>query len=195
MMMTRRQRRWGLAGSAIALAATALFILLALAALLASQPATTDGWIFSAYTFRILQFTLLQAALSTLLSTGLAVPLALALARRSHFPGRLWVLRLMALPMGLPVLVVTLGLIAIWGRQGWANGLLLSLGASEPVSIYGLSGILLAHVFFNLPLACRLMVAALERQPGESWIWCFRTTISSVTSISSPTSGSASAPL
>ncbi len=170
MMMTRRQRRWGLAGSAIALAATALFILLALAALLASQPATTDGWIFSAYTFRILQFTLLQAALSTLLSTGLAVPVALALARRSHFPGRLWVLRLMALPMGLPVLVVTLGLIAIWGRQGWANGLLLSLGASEPISIYGLSGILLAHVFFNLPLACRLMVSALERQPGESWM-------------------------
>jgi thiamine transport system permease protein len=170
MMMTRRQRWWGLAGSAMAVAAIALFIVLALAALLVSQPATADGRIFTAYTFRILQFTLLQAALSTLLSTGLAVPVALALARRSHFPGRLWVLRLMALPMGLPVLVVALGLIAVWGRQGWANGLLLSLGTGEPISIYGLSGILLAHVFFNLPLACRLMVAALERQPGESWM-------------------------
>lgn len=170
MMMTRRQRWWGLAGSAMAVAAIALFIVLALAALLVSQPATADGRIFTAYTFRILQFTLLQAALSTLLSVGLGLPVALALARRSQFPGRLWVLRLMALPMGLPVLVVALGLIAVWGQQGWANGLLLSLGTGEPISIYGLSGILLAHVFFNLPLACRLMVAALERQPGESWM-------------------------
>jgi thiamine transport system permease protein len=170
MMMTRRQRWWGLAGGAMTVAAIALFITLALAALLVSQPATADGSILTAYTFRILQFTLLQAVLSTLLSVGLALPVALALARRSHFPGRLWVLRLMALPMGLPVLVVALGLIAVWGRQGWANGLLLSLGTSEPISIYGLSGILLAHVFFNLPLACRLMVAALERQPGETWM-------------------------
>jgi thiamine transport system permease protein len=41
---------------------------------------------------------------------------------------------------------------------------------AEPISIYGLSGILLAHVFFNLPLACRLMLAALERVPGEYWL-------------------------
>ncbi|MFN7103445.1 MAG: thiamine/thiamine pyrophosphate ABC transporter permease ThiP [Pseudorhizobium sp.] len=169
-MLTRRERRWVFFGSAAAVSAIALFIALALIALLAIQPAAADGRLFTAYTFRILQFTLLQAALSTLLSTGLAVPVALALARRSHFPGRLWVLRLMALPMGLPVLVVALGLIAVWGRQGWANGLLLSLGGSAPVSIYGLGGILLAHVFFNLPLACRLMVAALERQPRESWL-------------------------
>src|SRR3546814_7650456 len=76
----------------------------------------------------------------------------------------------MALPMGLPVLVAALGLITIWGRQGMLNGLLLDLGRDEPISIYGLGGILLAHVFFNLPLACRLMVAALERQPAEYWM-------------------------
>ncbi len=30
------------------------------------------------------------------------------------------------------------------------------------MSIYGLTGILIAHVFFNFPLACRLMIAVLE---------------------------------
>jgi len=47
---------------------------------------------------------------------------------------------------------------------------LLKLGMAEPISIYGLSGILLAHVFFNMPLACRLMLAALERVPAEYWL-------------------------
>ena len=37
------------------------------------------------------------------------------------------------------------------------------------MSIYGLAGILLAHVFFNLPLAARLMLFELERLPGEYW--------------------------
>jgi thiamine transport system permease protein len=76
----------------------------------------------------------------------------------------------MAVPMGLPVLIGALGLIGIWGRQGIVNTLLAGAGLAEPVSIYGLSGILLAHVFFNLPLACRLMLAALERVPGEYWL-------------------------
>lgn len=155
--------------SAVAVAAILLFVAAASIALLTFGPASSESRVLTAYTWRILQFTLLQASLSTLLSVGLAVPVALAIARRPQFPGRIWILRLMALPMGLPVLVVSLGVIAVWGRQGLANSLLLALGASEPVSIYGLSGILLAHVFFNLPLACRLIVAELERLPNEYW--------------------------
>ncbi|MDI6838835.1 MAG: ABC transporter permease subunit, partial [Rhizobiaceae bacterium] len=56
------------------------------------------------------------------------------------------------------------------GRQGLINDGLLLLGKAEPVSIYGLGGILLAHVFFNLPLAARLMLAGLERLPSEYWL-------------------------
>jgi thiamine transport system permease protein len=168
-VLNQRQRWLGFGGSATALAAILIFIVAALLALLAFQPISSGGSIFTPYTWRVLRFTLLQAALSTLLSAALAIPVALALARQRDFPARLWILRLMALPMGLPVLVVSLGLIAVWGRQGALNGLLLALGMSEPLSIYGLSGILLAHTFFNLPLACRLMVAALERLPIEYW--------------------------
>ncbi|KQW27884.1 thiamine ABC transporter permease [Rhizobium sp. Root274] len=117
----------------------------------------------------VLGFTLWQALLSTLLSVGLALPFASALARQSSFPGRPWLIRLMALPMGLPVLIGALGLIGVFGRNGLINQLLSSFGVSQPVSIYGLSGILIAHVFFNLPLAARLMLSALERVPAEYW--------------------------
>jgi len=121
------------------------------------------------YLFRITRFTLLQAGLSTFLSLIFAVPLARALARRPVFVGRRWLINLFAVPLGLPPLVAALGLIEIWGRNGAANKGLNFLGVETPFSIYGLSGILIAHVFFNLPLAVRLILPGLERLPPEYW--------------------------
>lgn len=170
MLLTLAQRHRAIAAGVFALVAIGIFIGVALATLLHWQGGVAQGRVLSDYTLRILVFTLWQAGLSTLLSVILAMPLALALARRPQFPGRIWVIRLLALPMGLPVLIGALGIVSIWGRQGVLNQALSSLGLSQPVSIYGLSGILIAHVFFNLPLATRLMLAALERLPGEYWL-------------------------
>lgn len=171
MLQTAAERRNALAGGAIGLAAILLFIGIAAISLAASGGGSAFAGIISdPYILRVLRFTLLQAALSTLLSVLLALPVARALARQPNFSGRIWIIRLMAVPMGLPVLIGALGLIGIWGRQGLLNTALLKLGLSEPVSIYGLTGILLAHVFFNLPLACRLMLAGLERLPSEYWL-------------------------
>jgi thiamine transport system permease protein len=169
-MLSSTQRRQGLAAGAASLAAVALFVVLPVTALLLTAPASSSqSGFFEGYTASLLRFTLLQAGLSTLLSILLALPVALALARRPAFPLRIWIVRLMAVPMGLPVLIGALGLIGIFGRQGLFNRLLAFAGVEQPVSIYGLSGILIAHVFFNLPLACRLMLAGLERLPGEYW--------------------------
>lgn len=168
-MLTATQRRRGLAAGATSLAAVAVFVAAPVAALLTTAPASSQSALLDGYTASLVRFTLLQAGLSTLLSILLAMPVALALARQPSFPLRIWIVRLMAVPMGLPVLIGALGLIGIFGRQGLFNQLLAGLGVEQPVSIYGLSGILTAHVFFNLPLACRLMLAGLERLPGECW--------------------------
>ncbi|MCA3561659.1 MAG: ABC transporter permease subunit [Aestuariivirga sp.] len=112
------------------------------------------------YVFRVLRFTLLQAGLSTLLSLALGLPLARALARQSSFPGRGLLLQLLNLPLALPAIVVIIGVIEVYGARGWLGGLF---------DIYGLQGILLAHVFFNVPLAARLILSDLERIPAESW--------------------------
>lgn len=122
-----------------------------------------------AYLARITWFTLLQAGLSTFLSVGFAVPLARALARRPSFWGRRWLINLFAVPLGLPPLVAALGLLEVWGRNGLANKGLAMFGVETPFSIYGLSGILVAHVFFNMPLAARLILPGLERLPPEYW--------------------------
>ncbi|WP_210105944.1 thiamine/thiamine pyrophosphate ABC transporter permease ThiP [Neorhizobium galegae] len=169
-MLSEAQRKRGLAAGAASLLAVALFVLAPVTALLATAPASSSqAALFDGYTASLLRFTLLQAGLSTVLSILLAIPVTLALARRPSFPLRVWIIRLMAVPMGLPVLIGALGLIGIFGRQGLFNRLLAFGGVEQPVSIYGLSGILIAHVFFNLPLACRLMLAGLERLPAEYW--------------------------
>ena len=168
-MFALRENRMTVVAGAICLGAFLLFVGLAIAALLAQTGGTDEGTLFDAYIWRVTRFTLLQASLSTLLSVLFAIPVARALARRPRFFGRIWLLRLMALPLGLPVLVGALGLIEIWGRQGFLNSGLRWLGLEQPISIYGLFGILLAHVFFNMPLAARLFLAGLERIPAEYW--------------------------
>ncbi|WP_296080889.1 thiamine/thiamine pyrophosphate ABC transporter permease ThiP [uncultured Agrobacterium sp.] len=168
-MIARSDRRRFLMGGMAAFTAVLLFIGLAVAALLSFDSNAASSALFEPYTLRILRFTLWQATLSTVLSVALGLPVALALARQRDFPGRIWIIRLMAVPMGLPVIVGALGLIAIWGRQGLLNTALLYAGVEQPFSIYGLSGILIAHVFFNLPLSVRFFLAGLERVPGEYW--------------------------
>lgn len=172
--MSAKTEKWlTMAAGGLCLGGILLFVLLAVGSLLAfGEPGTADEGrrLFDDYVWRVARFTLLQAGLSTFLSVALAIPVARALARRQTFVGRVWIVRLMALPLGLPVLVGALGLIDIWGRQGVLNSGLAALGFDEPIGIYGLQGILIAHVFFNLPLAVRFMLGGLERIPGEYWL-------------------------
>ena len=112
-----------------------------------------------------IRFTLFQAALSALFSVVLAIPLARALARR-ELPGKGLLITLLGAPFILPVIVAVLGLLAIFGRNGLLNQALALFGLPE-VSIYGLHGVVLAHVFFNLPLATRLLLQGWQSIPGE----------------------------
>lgn len=112
-----------------------------------------------------LRFTLLQAALSAMVSVILAIPVARALARR-RFVGRGLLVTLLGAPFLLPVIVAVLGLLAVFGRAGWVNQV-LGLTGLPPVSIYGLQGVVMAHVFLNLPLATRMILQGWQAIPAE----------------------------
>lgn len=118
------------------------------------------------YLWHVVRFTFWQALLSALISVLPAILLARALYRR-RFPGRALLLRLCAMTLVLPVLVAVFGLLSVYGRQGWLAALCAWLGVDYQFSPYGLQGILLAHMFFNLPLATRLLLQALENVPVE----------------------------
>ncbi|TBN40466.1 thiamine/thiamine pyrophosphate ABC transporter permease ThiP [Paracoccus subflavus] len=115
--------------------------------------------------WRAVRFTLWQAALSATLSALLAIPVARALARR-RFAGRAALVTLLGAPFILPVIVAVMGLIAVFGRNGAVNDGLRLLGLPE-ISIYGWQGVILAHVFFNLPLSVRLILQGWQAIPAE----------------------------
>ncbi|MBW7922532.1 MAG: thiamine/thiamine pyrophosphate ABC transporter permease ThiP [Rubellimicrobium sp.] len=112
-----------------------------------------------------LRFTLWQALLSALISVALAVPVARALARR-RFAGRGVVIAVLGAPFILPVLAAVVGLLAIFGRAGLLNQGLVLLGLPR-LSIYGLTGVVLAHVFLNLPLAVRMILTGWQAIPED----------------------------
>lgn len=124
---------------------------------------------FDAYLFRVARFTLWQAALSTLFSIIPAVLAAHAFARHPVFPGRQLILQLFAVPLALPSIVAALGILALYGRAGYFAPLVSALTRQQWPGVYGLSGILIAHVFFNMTMATRLFLAALETIPAYQW--------------------------
>ncbi len=145
--------------------AATLVVVLILGALGAVLSRAEAGQGLSPADWAAIRFTVWQAFLSALISVVLAVPVARALARR-QFPGRGALVTLLGAPFILPVIVAVLGLLAVFGRSGWVNQALEALGLPT-LSIYGLHGVVLAHVFFNLPLATRLLLQGWQAIPAE----------------------------
>jgi thiamine transport system permease protein len=154
----KAQQQAGAAAAALVLALT--LGTLAAVALRAEAPAALGAADWAA-----VRFTVTQAVLSAGLSCLLAIPVARALARR-RFPGRGLLVTLLGAPFILPVIVAVLGLLAIFGRAGLVSQALAALGL-PPIDIYGLHGVVLAHVFFNLPLATRLLLQGWLAIPAE----------------------------
>ncbi len=114
-----------------------------------------------------IRFTVWQAVLSASFSVLLGIPVARAFARR-QFAGRSALVTVLGAPFILPVIVAVFGLLAVFGRNGWLSIALGWVGL-PPVQIYGLHGVVLAHVFFNLPLATRLILQGWRDVPAEQF--------------------------
>lgn len=166
-------RRPALSDDAIGLSVALLLALLVGAALLMlfaqAGEAQVGALLGSAYVRHILRFTLIQAVLSTVLSAGFGILVARAFARETNFPARRALLGLMSLPIVLPSLVAVFGIIAVYGQNGWLARAFAVAGVDAKPDIYGLGGVVLAHVFFNLPLAVRLLLPGWHSIPLETW--------------------------
>lgn len=105
------------------------------------------------YRWRV-EWTVFQATVTAILSAILGIPTAWVLARLDFF-GRKTVLRLLMLPFVMPTLVAAMGILALFGEQGW----LWQKGADTPyLLIYG-------NIFFNLPIVIRAVYQGLIAVP------------------------------
>ena len=127
------------------------------------------SYIFDTYTWRVVWFSWWQASLSTLISLSAAVLVARALARRQSFVGRWLLLRCFSVALVVPTIIAVFGIILLHGKYGYVNQLWSWFGGQPQSYVYGITGILLAHVFFNLPLATRILLQRLEAINGETW--------------------------
>lgn len=114
-------------------------------------------------------FTVKQAALSTMLSILAAIPVALALQSLHRFAGRQLVLSLFALPLSLPAIAAVFGVLSLYGRSGWIADAAVFTGSPFRPDVYSLDGILIGHVFFNMPLAVRMLTSALDEIPQDQF--------------------------
>lgn len=120
--------------------------------------------------YGLLEFTLFQAFLSTLFSVFIGLLLAWALMHQNKFRGRSLLIALFSSSLVLPTLIVVFGIIGIFGRQGYINQLgLYFFDTSFGAYLYGLGGILLAHIYLNASFALRSLLHSFESIPKEKY--------------------------
>lgn len=112
---------------------------------------------------KVLSFSTKQALLSAFFSLLLALPGAYFFGRYD-FPGKRLLRSMMIIPFMLPGILVVLGMVVFYGRNGAFNQFLAHLFSGEKVSftgLYGFKGIVLTHVFYNFSFCLRML--------GERW--------------------------
>ncbi len=103
-------------------------------------------------TWRTAGFSVVQAAVSALFCVVLALPGAY-IGSRYDYPLKKLFRSASLIPFVLPSIVVVIGMISFYGKNGFINGVL----GTDLNLVYNPAGIILAHGFYNVSLAIRIM--------------------------------------
>ena len=110
------------------------------------------------YHRHVILFTVEQAIASTLLTLAFGLPGAYIFARYD-FPGKGIIKSLLTVPFVMPSVMVALGYILLFGKDGIITGLL----GHDLGILYSWKGILLAHAFYNFPIVIRMVSSLWQR--------------------------------
>lgn len=117
------------------------------------------------YYLKIILFTIEQALISTAASVLLGLPGAYLISNY-EFRGKSIIRAVTTVPFVLPSIIVVLGFVIFFGNNGLLNRSLMSiLNLEEPPLriLYSMKAIILAHTFYNFPIAIRLISAVWSR--------------------------------
>lgn len=111
-----------------------------------------------------LWFTIWQSSLTVVIALLVGGGLAVAERWLRETTPR-WFTTLCSLVVFLPPLMITTGFIATYGKAGLLNWLLTSLGIEPVQLLYTKAAVVLAHSYYNIPLAFLLVRAGLAAIP------------------------------
>lgn len=113
-------------------------------------------------------YTLHLTAVSAAAVLGIAYFLAVFLRFSTGKLAR-WIERLYFIPMFIPSVIATYGIMNMYGNHGWLARIML-LFTDEPFMrfIYDYKGLLLANLWFNIPFATMLLSSALSGIPNSA---------------------------
>jgi thiamine transport system permease protein len=152
----------------VALAVIAAIVIAALVGLVVAGGASGSFGSWS-YIGGLVRISLIQAGLSMILSLLAGGMVALALARRTHFFGRPILIAALNVATVLPAIVTVFAITAVFGRAGWIGDFGRLFGVDTGSWVFGLDGVLIAHVLLNAPLAARVYLASLAAISAEQW--------------------------
>ncbi len=101
---------------------------------------------------RSIEVSFLQASLSAVISIIMAFPVSYITSRYSFRLAR-FMRSISIIPFVLPSIVVIVSMLSLYGKNGLINRIL----GTEFSILYGLPGILLSHVFYNVSIAHRFL--------------------------------------
>lgn len=112
------------------------------------------------YLLKIIYFSFLQSIISTLLSVIIGLIISLTLYRRKILAQIIQ--NLNNIIFVLPVLVSIVAIINIYGREGILSEFFQLLNLKYDINLYNIFGIIIVHMFFNVPLATNIFLKKLQ---------------------------------
>ena len=119
----------------------------------------------SKYNLRLIYISFLQAFISSLVSCILALPFALSLFRRKKILIFKIIISLTGYSFVLPSILIVYSVIGIFGTNGLLNQITNFYNLFNLKTIFGLQGILIAHILLNTPFATRIFIQNLNSIP------------------------------
>ena len=119
------------------------------------------------YTKRIIFFSFYQAFISSLISCALAIPFALSLNHHKNLKFVRIIVSLCGFSFVIPSILIVYAVIKIFGYNGFLNTYFNFYNFISIDSIYGLKGILIAHILLHTPFATRLFFQNLNNIPNK----------------------------
>ncbi|MCZ8516636.1 ABC transporter permease subunit [Paenibacillus filicis] len=135
----------------------------------------TGGYDLSNYQYlftdKLMRSNIIFTLQVTIISVILVLIISYALAAYMRFNNGttvIWIRKLYMIPIFIPSVIATYGLIQLLGNHGWVARILMTTHMGTlPRFIFDMKGIIIANLWFNIPFTTMLLGSALSGVPNS----------------------------